>query len=209
MSNQQPATAIHASHNPLVEFKDFKFTFRKDELGNKRPAVELKLAVPSIEGLIKILENGGKGLELLQEVCTDFIRKQAVEFVNEDESINQEKFPHEKILWDTLANLPQADRRSTVIAPEQWAAFAKDYIEVMPGITNKTVQAVTNATVVYLKKFAQIKTDKTSLALLKAQLALYAESKNAEQFADILELLVRRCDAYLVADDVQALVSNL
>jgi 4-hydroxy-3-methylbut-2-enyl diphosphate reductase IspH len=80
----------------------------------------------------------------------------------------------------------------------------------MPALTNKSVEAVTTATVVYLKKFAQIKTEKKSLEKLKEQLAIYTQNtKRGEDFAEILDLLDRKVNLYLKSDDVENLIANL
>ena len=203
-------TQVHANYDNTVEAKDFSFHFKKDKLGNKRPSVELKLPVPSVQGIITILEKGGKGLELLQEAVSDVIRSQAASIVSDNETISQATFPVDQISWDFIANMPKADRRQSSIASEVWEAFAKDYIEVMQSVTGKSVDAVTNATIVFLKKFSIVKTNKDVLKKLKEQLGLYMEnSRNAEQFTEILELLISKADAYLTANDVELLVANL
>jgi len=201
---------VHANHDKTVDTKDFAFHFKKDKLGNKRPSVELKLPVPSVEGIVAILEKGGKELELLQDAIYDVIRSQAASIVSDDEKITQATFPSAQVLWSFIANMPKADRRSSAIDASVWEAFAKDYIEVMPAVTGKSVEAVTNATVVYLKKFSIVKTNKEVISKLKDQLGLYLEhSKNIEQFSEILELLVSKADSYLSANDVELLVQNL
>jgi hypothetical protein len=200
--------SINVNVDNTVDLKEFKFRFKKDKLGNQRPTVELKLPVPSVEGIVSILERGGKGLELLLDVVSDTIRSAAASYVADDEKISQTSFPVEKILWEAIANAPRAERRS--IAEEIWEAFAKDYIEIMPSVTGKSVEAVTNATVVFLKKFTIVKTNKEVLAKLKEQLGLYMEhSKNAEQFAEVLELLLAKVDSYLNANDTEMLIANL
>jgi hypothetical protein len=203
-------TEVTANFDKNVDVKDFSFHFKKDKLGNKRPSVELKLPVPSVEGIVAILEKGGKELELLQDAIYDVIRSQAAAIVSDDEKASQTTFDVSKILWTTIANMPKADRRSSAIDAAVWEAFAKDYIEVMPGVTGKSAEAVTNATVVYLKKFSIVKTNKDVISKLKDQLGLYLEhSKNADQFAEILDLLVSKADSYLSANDVELLVQNL
>lgn len=203
-------TEVTANFDKTVDVKDFSFHFKKDKLGNKRPSVELKLPVPSVEGIVAILEKGGKELELLQDAMYDVIRSQAAAIVSDDEKASQANFDISKTLWAAIANMPKADRRSSSIDTAVWEAFAKDYIEVMPGVTGKSAEAVTNATVVYLKKFSIVKTNKDVLGKLKDQLGLYLEhSKNADQFAEILDLLVSKADSYLSANDVELLVSNL
>ena len=201
---------VTANFNNKVDVKDFTFHFKKDKLGNKRPSVELKLPIPSVEGIIDILQGGGKELELLQDAIYDVIRSQAASIVSDDEKVTQATFPSASVLWNYIANMPKADRRSSSIDATVWEAFAKDYIEVMPGVTGKSVEAVTNATVVYLKKFAIVKTNKDVISKLKDQLALYLEhSKNVEQFQEILDLLISKADSYLSANDVELLVQNL
>ena len=201
---------IAANFDNTVDMKEFNFHFKKDKLGNKRPSVALKLPVPSVEGIVAILEKGGKELELLQDAIYDVIRSQAATVVSDDEKVSQETFPHATVLWSAIANMPKADRRSSAISAELWESFAKDYIDLMPGITGKSVEAVTNATVVYLKKFSIVKTNKDVISKLKDQLALYLEhSKNAEQFTEILELLICKADSFLNANDVELLVQNL
>jgi hypothetical protein len=201
---------VTANFDRTVDTKDFAFHFKKDKLGNKRPSVELKLPVPSIEGIVAILEKGGKELELLQDAIYDVIRTQAAGIVSEDEKSSQTTFPMDKVFWSFIANIPAKDRRSSSIDATVWEAFAKDYIETMPGVTGKSAEAVTNATVVYLKKFSIVKTNKDVIGKLKDQLALYLEhSKNADQFSEILDLLISKADSYLNANDVELLVQNL
>jgi hypothetical protein len=80
----------------------------------------------------------------------------------------------------------------------------------MPSVTNKSAEAVGNAVSVYLKKFAQVKSNKPVLAKLKEQLGLYMEhTKSGDQFQEILDLLISKVDAYLSANDVELLIQNL
>jgi hypothetical protein len=201
---------IVVNSDPTVERKDMIFRFKKDKLGNKRSNVTLKVPVPSAQGIAHILSVGGKELELLLDACYDVVRDVVGEFVGADENVNAENFDYTKATWQAIANMPKEDRRSSTIPAETWEAFAKDYIECMPGFTGKTVEAVTNATVVYLKKFAPWKSDKKTLGKLKEQLGIYMEnSTNAEQYTDILEVLVRRVDTYLAANDLTLVAQNL
>lgn len=200
---------IVANVDKTVDMKEFEFRFNKDKMSNKRANVKLTAPVPSVEGLIDIIQKGGKDLELVLDGMYDTIRSVMSEIVSAKEDASQENFPFAEVTWSKIANMTKEDRRSSAIPSEVWEAFCKDYIAVMPGLTGKSVEAVTNATVVYVKKFAPWKTDKKTINLLKAQLALYAETANAEQFEPILTLLVRRADAYLGADDLTMVASNL
>lgn len=211
---------IAANFDNTVDAKDFKFTFKKDKLGNKRTPVEIKGLVPSVEGIINILQTGGKALELLQESMYDVIRAQIAADIADDEKFAQSTYDaatiqvgdatFHKYSWEGIANQPREDRRASSIPEEQWKAFGEDYLAVMPAVTAKTEEQIGNAIFVFSKKFSLVRTDKPTITMLKNQLALYAEhSKNAENFADILELLVRKADLYLGSNDIQKLVSNL
>lgn len=204
------STPITPNFDSSVDGKDFNFRFKKDKLGNQRQAVALKAGVPSVEGIVKILETGGKGLELLQDAMYDVVRAALASWVGDDEKASQETLDFSKFTWEAIANQPREDRRASSITPEQWSAFAADYQAVMPGITGKNADQVASAATVYLKKFSLVKTNKPVIEMLKGQLALYADnSPNAEEHAEILELLVRKADTYLKADDVATLVANL
>ena len=201
---------VPANFNSLLDVKDMKFRWKKDKLDNQRPTIEAKGFVPSVEGIAAIFNNQGKGLELLQEVMYDTIRSSVADYLNENEGATAESIDWTKFTWDAIANQSREDRRASSITPETWEAFAKDYIAIMPGITNKNEEAVTNATIVYLKKFSIVRTDKDTLSKLKNQLSLYVEhTKNGEQFQEILTLLFKKLDVYLKSDDVAQLVANL
>ena len=207
MSENQ--TEINANFDNTVDVRDFKFNFKKDELGNKRASVELKLPVPSVEGIIAILQGGGKGLELLLDSVADVIASQARSIVNDKEDIAQDSFPTSQILWDFIANLPKAERRGGGISKELWESFALDYTAVMPAVTGKSIEAVGNAAKIYLNKFNAVKTNKPVLKLLKDQLSLYlVNSTQAENFTDCVEFLLNKADTLLAMDDA-ALLSNL
>jgi len=208
MSDQQE---IVATFDNLNDQEKFIFRFKKDkELGTKRPNVELTVPVPSFEGIVAVLRAGGKGAEMVKEACADVIRSQVASYVAENQDVNQENLPLAQFTWDHIANLDRKDRRSATISEEQWAAFAEDYVTVMSKATTKKAEQLVAATKVYMAKFSMFKTEKKVLNQLKQQLAIYIEATQSEdQFSDILELLVRRLENYLAADDVTALAAAL
>jgi len=206
---------ILAKFDNTVEFKDAVFRFKKDKLGVQRARVELKLPVPSVEGLVAIITagqtpEGKKGLDLLLEACQDVVRGVAAEYVSDNEDVNVNNFPYESMGWNAIANMPREDRRSSSIAKETWESFAKDYAEIMPGITSKTAEQIGNAIIVFRKKWSVVKQDKKTIAKLKEQLALYMEhTKNGEEFEEILNLLNEKADVYLKSNTIEQLVANL
>lgn len=208
-------TASHANvvipnfDNTMDKYQ-YKFNFKKDDLGNKRPSVELVLPVPSVEGIVKILEVGGKQLELLQEAVAAVVLQQARVLVNEKEDVTQENFPFDKISWEFISNIAPKERKGGGIASEVWEAFAKDYVEVMPAVTGKTAEQVGNAAKVLLNKFSgSFKTNKPAIELLKGQLAIYiANTQRAEEFAECVDFLVTKADNLLNQTD-EDLLKNL
>lgn len=210
----QTPEPITANFNNQVDAKEFKFNFKKvrDEntgLETKRPSVELTLPVPSVEGIIAILETGGKSLELLLESVTDVIASRAREIVNEKEDINQANFPFDQLAWEVIANLPKAERRGGGISKDTWEDFSKDYILVMPTVTGKTAEQVGNAAKILLNKFNAVKTNKPVLKMLKAQLGLYASnSPSADMYVDCISFLLDKAEALINMDDA-TLLANL
>lgn len=187
--------------NNLSELRAVTFRFRQDKEGNRRAPVELSLAVPNAEGLIEIISNGGKPLELLTDILTDYIRDQASPVVAANEGVTQENFPHAEVEFSYLANLNKVDRRSATITPELWAAFAQDYVAAMVALTGKDESRVALAADILLKKFAPVKGVKSIISALKTNVTMYAETPNAAEYEAIITYLVRRADALLAADN--------
>lgn len=222
--NQTNTSETAAQAAPAVNFDNtvdkvtVKFNFRKVvtkddttgiEVESKRPTVELDLPLMSIEGMVKEFEAGGKRLDLLIEAVREYQINRARELVNEREDINAANFPYAELKWETIANLPKAERRGGGIPKETWEEFSKDYVAVMPGVTGKSIEQVTNAAKILLNKFQLVKTNKPVLKLLKDQVSLYANSSpNAEQYSDCIQFLVEKADTFINLDDA-ALLANL
>jgi hypothetical protein len=212
---------IKAAFNNLVDVKDTSFFFRKvtNEVKNpetgevskvetKRPTVVLPVPVPSVEGIIAILEAGGKGLDLLLEAAASVVYEQAREYVNEHEEVTADNFPYDKMAWEVIANLPKAERRGGGISKELWEDFAKDYVEIMPGITGKKKESVEMAAKVFTTKFAGATTNKPVLKLLQAQLALYANNTTqGETLLPCIEFLQQKVEKLLNTDETNLLLA--
>lgn len=203
------AEEITPNYDKTVDVREFKFHFKKDDLGNKRESVELKLPVPSVEGLVAILEKGGKGLDMLLAAASDYVSAQARSILNENETMTAANFPMEQCSWEFIANMPDAEKKGRGIAKEVWEAFGKDYVAVMPSITGKTAEQVGNAVKLFLNKFQAVKSNKPVISKLKEQLAIYiSNSPNAEEFSDAVKFLSEKADTLLAADET-ALLANL
>ena len=207
-------TNVQANFDNTVDKVAVKFNFRrvKDEatgLESKRPSVEIELPLLSVEGIVAAFQAGGKQLDLIVEAVRDVQIARARELINEKEDINADNFPYAELLWETIANLPKAERRGGGIPKETWEEFAKDYIAVMPSATGKSLDQITNASKILLNKFQAVKTNKPVLKLLKDQIGIYANtSPNAEQYSDCISFLVEKADTFLNLDEA-ALLANL
>ena len=192
---------VQAKFDNKVDVQEVNFSFRKvvdaaTGVESKRPTLTLPIPKLSLEGIIAILEGGDvKEQELLLEACADVVISRARELVNENEKIDAEDFPYHKLSWHEIANLPKAERRGGGIPKETWEDFIADYIAVMPGLTGKTVEKVTNAARNFANKFAQIKTNKQVLALLVDQLTIYTNgAANADQYLECINFLTEKAD---------------
>lgn len=214
--------SIKAKFNDLVDIRETNFGFRtvknevkdaetgtKSVIETKRPTVSIPVPVPSLEGIIEILSKGpGKEVDLLIEAVTGVILEQAREYINEHEEVNAENFPYEMLDWTTIANLPKAERRGGGISKELWEDFAKDYIDVMPGVTGKKKESVENAAKLLVNKFAGATTNKPVLKLMQQQLAVYASNTTqGDQLAPCIEFLVNKVEKLLTTDETNLLLS--
>lgn len=205
-------SSIVARFNNLVDVKESKFSFKSDkETGFKRPTVELHLPVPSVEGIVFILENADtrpKELELLLESLADVVQAQARSIVNDDEKISQENFPLDKVTWEAIANMPKAERRGGGIAKETWEEFATDYLAVMPAATGKDLERVGLAAKLLTGRFAQVKTQKPVIEALQLQLGIYVSvSPRAEEFTEVIEFLNKKAEALLNISEEEMLAA--
>jgi hypothetical protein len=213
---------IKGKFNNLVDIRETNFGFRtvknevkdaetgaKSVIETKRPTVSIPVPVPSLEGIIEILNKGpGKEVDLLLEAVTSVILEQAREYINNTETVNADNFPYEMLSWETIANLPKAERRGGGISKELWEDFAKDYVEIMPALTGKKKESVEMAAKVFVAKFAGATTNKPVLKLLQQQLAVYATgTTQGEQLAPCIEFLMEKVNKLLTTDETNLLLA--
>lgn len=209
---------IQAAHDPLVDIIDMKFAFRKtkdEETGveTKRPNVELKVPVLSIEGIVKVLETGGKGSELLVQSVRDTYDSYIKSLLSDDASLTSENFPMHLVTWDAIANQPESERKGRGIAKETWEDFIKSYLENMPSLTGKTVEQVKRQAAIIAAKLNPLKNHEKKdevLPKFKEQFTIYLNgARDAEQFAECIDFLMKKADSYLNAEKESNLASNL
>ena len=210
--NETTAPIIVNFDNKL-DIKSAKFNFReatdKDTgVKTKRATVELALPIPSVEGVVAILEAGGKALDLLLEAVQEVVIQRARDVINDSETVTSENFDYSQVDWNTIANLEKEDRRSG-ISKETWDDFATDYVAVMPAVSGTSKEQAANAAKIFAGKFTSIKSKKDVIAKLKLRLAMYAEhSPKAAEFAECIDFLFKKADKLISAKE-ESLEDNL
>lgn len=218
-STSESAVRIIPNSNPDVDYKDTKFTFRtiKDEttgVETKRPNIEVKLPVPSVEGIVKIItEHGGKQLDLLLQAAESIVSDFVKSLLADDSSITTENFPYAKVTWEEIANQPESERKGRGIPKEIWEDFIKSYIATMPALTGKTEQQTQKAAGILANKLNFLKNHQDKELLLpkfKDLLTIYLNgSPDAEKYQDCVSFLLAKADQLLKADNNADLAANL
>lgn len=180
----------------------------------KRESIKLHIPVPAWDEVIAMIEAGtaeGAGevaknnLQLLSDAMFAVVYEQSVSLAKENTSLTSANFPFEELDWEKIANAPEAERKSRGISKEEWADFADDYMASMPAITGKEEERVKRAVAVFILKFAPIKSDKKSIAVLRDQLVVYAEqAPNASNYFKVIEFLLKKADALIEAEVIEA-----
>ncbi len=203
--------SIKANYDFDVEVRPVTFNFKKSKdkdtgIETVRKPVVLAVPYPSVQGIVSILETGGKGLELLQEAMQTVVNNAARDILYEDLNLTAGTFPVEKLAWQVIAAIPKVTRRGGGIPKEVWEAFGADYCAVMPEATGKTEEQTANAAKLLVGKFSACRTNEPVLNLLVEMLAVYAEkSPNAPEYTDCIEFLLAKAETLLNVTDEELL----
>lgn len=209
---------IVAKHNNLVDTKEVTFTFRKVKdadtgVVTKRENIIAKLDYPSIEGIVHILNEGGKGLELLQSAVESTINDYVKQCLGDDPSITTDNIVAANYLWDVIANLPDTERRGRGIPKEVWEGFIENYIETMPSVIGKSVDVVKKQAAILGQKFQPLKNHEKKNDLLPKfveMLTLYCNTNpEAEQYSQVIEFLLKKAEEFMNSDKSADLAENL
>lgn len=212
--NHPSVDAVRVKFDNQIDFKPISIHFKTDkELGYKRPSFDVQMPVPSVEGLVEIFNNGGKGLELLQEavqaVVYNQLRSQINDLQEKGGDINASLIDVSKLTWDFIANLSVAEKKSAAIPKETWDAFIADYVEVIVRVTGRELEKAVLAAKNLANKFAKIKGKKAAIEFLKGQLDIwFANSTKQEDFQEIYDLLTVKAGEALQEDEA-SLLENL
>lgn len=173
-----------------TEPKEVSFHFKKEKIkdadgktigeGKKLPTLKKAIPLPTPEGVLQIVEAGGKALDLLLSVMQEAVESRAREIINTWREKNEGKEVPAEILddakalaWSTIANLPKSER-GLGIEETEWDAFFEDYRAIMPTATGKDKDRIEKHIQLYKRKFQTVRNDKKALMVLDDMLALYA-----------------------------------
>ena len=208
-STTATTTSVAVNFENKIDLKQVKFGFREQTdkdtgVKTKRVSVDLiKLPVPSVEGIVAILESGNeKAMSLLLEAVADVVIARARDIINDNEAITSDNFDYSALDWNVIANLEKEDRRSA-IPKETWDDFMADYVTVITSVSSSTKEQAAVAAKIFAGKFNAIKNKKDVIAKLKLRLSMYVENTSkGSEFADIVEMLFKRADALIAAKEV-------
>lgn len=202
-----------------VEPKETAFHFKKEKIrsadnkvigeGKKLPSIKVNLPVPNAEGILKIVEAGGKELELLLSAVTDTVAGRVRDIINEvreklppDAEIKPEMIDVSQAHWSIIASIPKAQRAGLGISDEDWEDFATDYRTIMVQATGKDPDRIEKHIQLFKRKYQPCRNDKKALSVLKEMLAVWAANTGGmEDNQTVYEYLNTRVDSLLQEEE--------
>lgn len=227
-SNETQTTAttaapVPAAPNASVTMEKQPFHFKKEKIrdeagtvlgeGKKLPKAELYLPTPTPDYLVGVLTGGddtSKERELLLTAVSSIIYEQARDQINsyresnkDVSEINQSALDLDKLLWKAIANMPRAERASSVPSDEDMQIFFDSYKEIMPTATGKDAAKITKHVELFKEGFKRVRAQKPMLEVFKDAIAVYCQHASTdalEDNADVIKYFDARLDRMLNAE---------
>lgn len=208
MNTTVDPASIDSKYTSIPTTFNFRTVTEKDDKGNvvsktKRPSVELPLKLLTLEGIADIFVNGSeKAKELLLEAVRNVQTDAAKVLVDEKLDVSDSNFDYSCTDWDKIANAPKESRRGAGIPKEVWEDFCADYLEVMPGLTGKSVGQIENQVKALASRFQTVKFNKKILEIIKDCLDTYAASAPAAvTYQEVIVFLQKKAEEFLNKDE--------
>jgi len=164
-----------------------------------RAPVNLTMPVPTLAGLIEIINAGGAGATLLLDVAADAVYDFAKANLLDLESFNPEDYDPALLAWNAIATAPREDGRRG-ISKERWTEFKEDYCAVMLQVSGLSKVQVENAAKFFVQKLAPVRTMPARLERLRELLGVYMQnSANAD--SQVCEYLLNKIEEFLNAEE--------
>jgi hypothetical protein len=197
-------------------FKTEKLRNEKGEeigTGKKHPSVEVDLPVPTLTALQTFLADPttyAKEVELLLSTITDQVYRVARGQINDfrennkDATVTAAALDYDKLSWTAIANMPKAERSSSVPSEEDVKAFLESYLQVMPAALNKPKQNIENHLVCFQTGFRKQRSSKDILEMFSQSLAIYATTVDAsvlDEHADVVSYFGNKLEKFLKSEE--------
>ena len=182
-----------------------EFYFRTTKNGYKRPTVSVEYPVPTVEGLITLLQGEDEKVQkYIMETVQGSISAHVKGFVDADIDFNQDTMntlvESGQVSIEHIAHIPKADRN--VLNKDDLESFAEAYITIMPEATGKAVEKVKAAASLFVNRFKTVAGDQDILAILKEQLEIFmdvADTEVLEENEKVLSWATQKLDELLSA----------
>lgn len=233
ITNPLSAAVTAQVQTKLVEMKDIKFNFRKTEVKEKdkdtgeevtkewkRPSLVIGLPLLTAAGVAAALGAGDKSTELILEMANSAVIDMARGIINETIENNpaieltKDVLDINKLNFLTIANMPRGER-GLGIPKEDFAAFVKDYKEVMaspdavakfPDKKPRSPEILEKHGVILGGKFNQVRSRKDVIQQMITFLDIWVQvSPNAEEHATVYEFLMNKGNALLQGESFDEL----
>lgn len=188
----------------------FKFRKSKDKdtgVETERANILVSVPVPSVAGIVDILENGDsrpKELDLLMYAVSQVVIDRVKDALAEDPTLTAENLDLSKYTFAAIANEPESERGGRGLDKELVAAFVVDYVEVMPAATGKDVKQVEKQAAIMQQRFTPIRNHAQKAQIIdgfRKSLDVYVNAtQNLDDFASVVSYLQNRLDTLAKAE---------
>ena len=210
MTDQNQTTAAEANEvaaadvsmaKAVFHFKTEKMKNEKGESigeGKKHPTVEINLPVPTVARLQEFLSDTvryAKEVELLIGVVTDQVYRVARGQINDfrektkDAIVTAASLDYSKLDFSAIANMPKAERASSVPSDDDIKLFLASYLDLMPAALNKPKTSIENHVICFQTGFKKQRSQKDILEMFTNALAVYVATAGDSLVEDHLEVI--------------------
>lgn len=172
----------------------------------KRDPVTLKVPQITMDTLVSIANSPDDNpvkrfvFDVVNATLVDYVQNK----LNEQPrhlQIDPSKIDMSDVSLETLATMPQDERKARGIPEEVWAEFEKDYREIMPAAMGLDAGKLDNHIKAFRSRFNPIKSNKAIIKKLLAALETWASNSNRlEELQQIYVTLTEKAENLLNAE---------
>lgn len=172
----------------------------------KRDPVTLQVPQITFEGLEEIIKSDDSKVKefilgAINSTLIDYVQQK----LNEQPrhlQIDVSKVDLSDVSLETLANMPQDERKSRGISEELWDLFEQDYRQIMPAAAGLDEIKITNHVKAFRNRFNALKTNKKVIKKLAENLEIWARNTDKlEELQQIYAVLSEKAENLLNSND--------